>query len=226
MEQVKVGAAVDVKERRGASKEKDTTIKEIERVAESLGTVALTRQKKGNQAGQKGQNKKGKWGRQKVCRKVQNTYQNRMEVELGKRQLVDVEIYEGNFDDIRKGMQRRRLIEEQIDDKKIRGGTRCPPPPMPMKLVSWNCKVLGNPQAVRALSRLIRLENPHLVFIMETRLKEGEMDRIRQRCGFNSCLTVACNGNGRDRAGARFALEGSSGYYNYFLLPESYSWFM
>lgn len=82
-----------------------------------------------------------------------------------------------------------------------RGGVGEPTPPSQMKAISWNCRGLGNPRAVRALSRLIRVENPQLVFLMETRLKDNEMDRIRSRCGFNSCFSVACNGNGRDRAG-------------------------
>jgi hypothetical protein len=51
------------------------------------------------------------------------------------------------------------------------------------------------------LLRLIRIENPHLVFLMETRLKEGEMDRIRVRCGFNSGLFVSCAGLGKERSG-------------------------
>ncbi|MCI11577.1 hypothetical protein A2U01_0032678, partial [Trifolium medium] len=36
---------------------------------------------------------------------------------------------------------------------------------------------------------------------METRLKSSEFDRIKYRCGFNSCLVVDCNGVGRERAG-------------------------
>lgn len=45
------------------------------------------------------------------------------------------------------------------------------------------------------------MENPHLVFLMETRLKDDEMERIRVRCGFLSGLSVACSGHGRERAG-------------------------
>ncbi|MCI02340.1 hypothetical protein A2U01_0023372, partial [Trifolium medium] len=70
-----------------------------------------------------------------------------------------------------------------------------------MKTLSWNCRGLGSPRAVQALLRLTRLENPQLVFLMETRLKVDEMERIRSRCGFSSCLSVACSGSGRDRAG-------------------------
>jgi exonuclease III len=70
-----------------------------------------------------------------------------------------------------------------------------------MKILSWNCRGLGNPRAVRALLRLIKLENPQLVFLMETRLKSEEMENIRLRCSFNSCLAVSCKGFGKERAG-------------------------
>lgn len=71
-----------------------------------------------------------------------------------------------------------------------------------MKMISWNCWGLGNPLAVRALLRLIRLENPHLVLLMETRMKEREVEKIRGRDGFNSELVVPCVGQGRERAGS------------------------
>lgn len=70
-----------------------------------------------------------------------------------------------------------------------------------MKTLSWNCRGLGNTSAVRALSRLIRIENPSLVFLMETHLKANEMDRLRIKCGFSCGLAVDCAGQGRERSG-------------------------
>jgi exonuclease III/ribonuclease HI len=70
-----------------------------------------------------------------------------------------------------------------------------------MKILSWNCRGLGSPRAVRALLRLTRVENPQIVFLMETRLKVFEMDAIRNKMGFHHCLSVDCRGSGRDRAG-------------------------
>ncbi|CAJ2638124.1 unnamed protein product [Trifolium pratense] len=70
-----------------------------------------------------------------------------------------------------------------------------------MKIISWNCRGLGNPSAVRALLRLIRNENPQVVFLMETRLKEDEMEKIKRRCGFSFGISVDCMGSGRERAG-------------------------
>jgi len=49
--------------------------------------------------------------------------------------------------------------------------------------------------------RLVRIENPQLVFIMETILKASEVEGIRSRMGFKNCLSEDCNGTGRERAG-------------------------
>jgi hypothetical protein len=60
---------------------------------------------------------------------------------------------------------------------------------------------LGNPRAIRALLRLLRLENPHLVFLMETRLSEHEMEKVRIKCGFACGIMVGCKGSGKERSG-------------------------
>jgi hypothetical protein len=39
-----------------------------------------------------------------------------------------------------------------------------------MKFLSWNCRGLGNPPAVRALKKLLKLHCPDVVFLMETKL--------------------------------------------------------
>lgn len=70
-----------------------------------------------------------------------------------------------------------------------------------MKTLIWNCKGLGNPRIVRAFLRLARIENPKMVFLMETKLKDPKLQRIRLRCDYNHCLSVDCNGEGRERAG-------------------------
>lgn len=45
------------------------------------------------------------------------------------------------------------------------------------------------------------MENPNLVFLMETRLKDFEMLRVKFKCGFVSGQTVECSGFGKERAG-------------------------
>jgi exonuclease III len=60
-----------------------------------------------------------------------------------------------------------------------------------MKILSWNCRGLGSPTTVRTLSRLIRIENPQIVFLMETRLKAIEVENVRSRLGFkNVCRWI------------------------------------
>ena len=70
-----------------------------------------------------------------------------------------------------------------------------------MKIVSWNCRGLGNPREIRALLRLTKLENPRVLFLMETKLYEEEIKRVQFCCGFTLGLAVSCKGQGRERAG-------------------------
>ena len=48
------------------------------------------------------------------------------------------------------------------------------PPSGTIRILSWNCQVLGNPWTVRGLHKLVREQAPKVCFLMETRLdKEG-----------------------------------------------------
>lgn len=70
-----------------------------------------------------------------------------------------------------------------------------------MRCISWNCRGLGNPLAVRALSRLIKKENPQLVFLMETKQSEMEFETTKKKVGFEYGLAAGCDERGRGRAG-------------------------
>ena len=50
-----------------------------------------------------------------------------------------------------------------------------------MSLLSWNCRGLG---IVNVLKKIIRLEKPKFVFLMETKSDVDWMKVIRDRCGF------------------------------------------
>lgn len=69
-----------------------------------------------------------------------------------------------------------------------------------MKLISWNYKGLGSPRVFRTLQRIIQLQNPNLMLLMETRLKQDEIWSIQYKHGYDFCRSVECNGNGMDRA--------------------------
>ena len=51
-----------------------------------------------------------------------------------------------------------------------------------MSILSWNCRGLGNPQTVNASKKVIRLEDPSFVFLMETKLNVDWMRSVRERC--------------------------------------------
>ncbi|XWS23347.1 hypothetical protein CRYUN_Cryun28dG0005300 [Craigia yunnanensis] len=64
-----------------------------------------------------------------------------------------------------------------------------------MRCMAWNCRRLGNPQAVRALKELIKKEESHVVFIREIELHVRKLDRIRRSCGMNACFGVSAIGS-------------------------------
>ncbi|XP_072066985.1 uncharacterized protein [Arachis hypogaea] len=70
-----------------------------------------------------------------------------------------------------------------------------------MKILSWNCRGLGNPWAIRALNKLIKQKAPNLVFLMETRKKSEEIMRLRYKGEMQNVVGVDYNGDGRQRGG-------------------------
>jgi exonuclease III len=46
-----------------------------------------------------------------------------------------------------------------------------------MKLLSWNCRGLGKPAAVRALKLLTQAHHPDIVFLSETKLLSSELSK-------------------------------------------------
>lgn len=54
------------------------------------------------------------------------------------------------------------------------GGVGGPTPLSIMKILSWNGRGIGNPRVIQDFLKFHHVENLHLVFIMETRLKINE----------------------------------------------------
>lgn len=73
--------------------------------------------------------------------------------------------------------------------------------PAPMKLISWNCRGLGNLCVVRALKELICFQVPDVVFLMESRRKDYEMNRLRGMGGLSNVIYVSCVGTRNSRSG-------------------------
>ena len=63
-----------------------------------------------------------------------------------------------------------------------------------MSLLSWNCRGLGNPQTVNTLKKVIRLEDPNLVFLMETKSYEERVKIVCNQCGLKDSFVVPSDG--------------------------------
>jgi hypothetical protein len=61
-----------------------------------------------------------------------------------------------------------------------------------MNVLSWNRRGLGNPRIVRDLSHLVRVKQPNLVFLMETKLRHNKIEGIRIKTGFRNLFVVDC----------------------------------
>ena len=63
-----------------------------------------------------------------------------------------------------------------------------------MNCISWNCRGLGNPETVRELHHLVRVEAPTLVFLSKTKIEGNKVADMRARLGFEGCIPVSSNG--------------------------------
>ena len=59
-----------------------------------------------------------------------------------------------------------------------------------IRVISWNCRGLGNCRSVKALHDLVRCWNPKIVFLMEIKSKKNRMESIKNRIGFSNGLIV------------------------------------
>ncbi|XP_019164319.1 PREDICTED: uncharacterized protein LOC109160487 [Ipomoea nil] len=61
--------------------------------------------------------------------------------------------------------------------------------------MSWNCRGLGNPTAIRVLADLVRMKRPKVVFFMETFVDRSRMESVRVQLGFDSVFVVDAVGH-------------------------------
>jgi exonuclease III len=63
-----------------------------------------------------------------------------------------------------------------------------------MKIISWNCQGLENLRSVRDLCQMVKVKQPKMVFLMETKLRQNKMEVIKLKAGFDNVFTVNCVG--------------------------------
>lgn len=63
-----------------------------------------------------------------------------------------------------------------------------------MKILSWNCRGLGSPSAVRSLLELQRQHDPNVIFLSETHLDDSSGERLRVKLGFESKFVSPSDG--------------------------------
>ncbi|KAK4387777.1 hypothetical protein Sango_2384300 [Sesamum angolense] len=56
-----------------------------------------------------------------------------------------------------------------------------------MSLLVWNCQGLGNPMTVKGLRDLLRVNNPHLVFLAETKCSSSQIEALKRRLNMFGC---------------------------------------
>jgi exonuclease III len=59
-----------------------------------------------------------------------------------------------------------------------------------MTLISWNCRGLGSPRAVRDLCQLAKENKARILFLMETKCSKARVEMVRIKLGFTGAFTV------------------------------------
>jgi hypothetical protein len=62
--------------------------------------------------------------------------------------------------------------------------------PLDSSYLCWNCRGLGNLWTVREFHHLVKTKHPHILFLMETRMKNCSLQKLRVRFGFQGLFTV------------------------------------
>ena len=63
-----------------------------------------------------------------------------------------------------------------------------------MNALCWNYRGIGNPRTVYTLRDQVRRWTPYLVFLVETKVKQNRMEKIKFSLGFSNGLIVPSRG--------------------------------
>jgi exonuclease III len=65
-----------------------------------------------------------------------------------------------------------------------------------MNCLTWNCRGLGNPRTVQELARLVRAQDPTVVFLIETWQDDSPLERLRCHLQFDHKFVVKSRNKG------------------------------
>ena len=65
-----------------------------------------------------------------------------------------------------------------------------------MNCLAWNCRELGNPHTVQEIARLVRAQDPSVVFLIETWQDDGPLERLRCQLQFANKFVVKSRNKG------------------------------
>lgn len=63
-----------------------------------------------------------------------------------------------------------------------------------MKIISWNCRRIGNPTIVKELRDLAKDYTPSVLFIMETHIDKYRVENLCYTLGFDASYAVSSSG--------------------------------
>ncbi|CAM8920557.1 unnamed protein product [Rhodiola kirilowii] len=63
-----------------------------------------------------------------------------------------------------------------------------------MRLLSWNCRGVGGPRAVRSLGDVVRTHRPSILGLIETKKADPDWEHLKRKLGFTECFAVGSHG--------------------------------
>lgn len=63
-----------------------------------------------------------------------------------------------------------------------------------MTILAWNCRGLGNGPSVRGLLDLRKQVDPDILFLCETKLDKGRMEKLKLKLGMGNMMVRDCEG--------------------------------
>ena len=63
-----------------------------------------------------------------------------------------------------------------------------------MKLLSWNCRGIGDPAIVRELRDLVEISSPAILCLVETQLQKSRVEGLRFSLGYDFSFGVGSSG--------------------------------